>query len=128
MNKTRLSIREKKTIKEGILVDKQARLSESSRYIEYAPGNGTLYKLLLIPTDALEIPGAPPQSYHVIWLTAGGSSSSRGFSIGKRGSGMHYSYIEEKLKVGISDAIVIGELLEYLFGLKNDSGAKNFMS
>ena len=107
-------LRTKPSVSAGIIKDIR---SGGIRHIEYAPGNGTQYSMLLVPCVGLEIGGT---------YTAQETSADRGktFTTVVLLNGTHraypfsevphWAYIGEKLGMGATDAMVLEELFKYL--------------
>jgi hypothetical protein len=107
-----------KTVEQGIVL--RAALNESL-FIEYQPGNGTRYPLLItpihdFPTEARSRMGAgrePPTGRELMVTLF--RDEYRTVLVG--GFFLAPSYLQEKLGVGEVDAVIIGELLGHLYGV-----------
>lgn len=118
-----MEYRTKSTVEESILKD--IRIGDTSRLVEYQPGNGTRY--LMMVTD---LRGSLPARQ---WLGLGSETSS-GWVITRLDSPasmvisgqmfLHWSYVADKLRVNKADAVVLAELIGYLTGTATMSCAQ----
>jgi len=101
-----LEFRTKPSVQDGI--SKDVRVGET-RHVQYAPGNGTRYDLLLVPCKGLGIAGTENgEGYTLVALLNG---TCRSYPFMKE---THWAYVGEKLGLREPDAQLIAELLEYL--------------
>ena len=116
-------IRTKATVRDGIVLD---RLMEGeTRVVEYQPGNGSRYVLVITkvarPTSTSKLRGAlgtgdERDTYLVAKINAGHGAA---MLVGGVDHFLHYGTVAEKLKVGLSDGVVLAELLGGLLGLRH---------
>lgn len=86
-------------------------------FVESQPGNGTRYQFVLVPLRdpaVAEAIGAVADSYLVTKV-----NGRTGVMTVGGGNFIHYSYVAEKLGTGLSDSVVIAELLGYLLGIRH---------
>lgn len=117
-------IRTKATVEEGIVFNEADSLNYGKvRIVEYQPGNGTRYVLVITrvaePATSPEKrdklgTGGEVATYLVAKLNAGAGTA---MLVGGVKHFLHYSSVQEKLKVGISDAVVLAELIGTLLGM-----------
>lgn len=105
-----------KSIQESI-VGKSGR--PSSRVIDYCPGNGTRYLLVIsdlggIEKWGLDLLGRTGRCYLVSWMNGG--VSGRCMTVGSSDF-LHYSYVREKLGCSEVDAVVLAEAIAHFCGL-----------
>jgi len=74
--------------------------------IEYQPGNGSRYKIILIDQTKAE-----EGCYTVALMTAGHGTC---MNIMPNGSYVSAAYVGEKLKVSNADAVILAELIAHL--------------
>lgn len=118
-------IRTKATVREGIVLDESVGEPHDTRIVEYQPGNGTRYVLVITElagpyTDervryALGT-GNERATHLVAKLNAGAGTA---MLVGGVDHFLHYTSVMEKLGVGISDAVVLAELLGELLNLRH---------
>lgn len=115
-------IRTKTTVQEGIVLDQETGYPYT-RVVEYQPGNGTRYVLVITrvatPTSCKEVrnvlgTGDERDTFLVAKLNAGQGTA---MLVGGIDHFLHYGLVQEKLRVGISDAVVLAELLGNLLNL-----------
>ncbi len=109
MNKIPLNeVRTKPTVAEGILRDYTQ--GTSVRYVDYAPGNGTRYEIVLVSLSEEIGQRVCGSSGTMIVLANHGRKalflSDKGF--------IHWSYVKEKSDLGVPDAVAVAELLGVL--------------
>lgn len=118
------SLRKRSSVEKGMVVyDEFPSPTSVIKFVEYQPGNGTRYVLVItdlscLTVDALKSIGTrTDRSTYLVTkvegnpgvMTVGGSDF------------LHYSYVADKFKCSISDAVVLAELLGYLLNLKHVS-------
>lgn len=113
-----LDVRTKKTIDEGIQLREE---HGESIFILYAPGNGTMYTVLIQKLDAcsptlkdrmgLGIDGGGWVVTHM-----GGVPMMSMIVIDNQGGLLHPEYVQEKLKVSLADSVVLAELIGHVVG------------
>lgn len=113
-------LRTKATVQEGIVVQ-SGTPADFSCLVEYQPGNGTRYVLVLTRVDvlgrkALECLGIG-STVEPRWLVSLPINRTKGSIVIGAGDLLHYSYIQEKMLPGIVDAAVIAELIGTLCGI-----------
>lgn len=79
--------------------------------IEYQPGNGSRYRVLIIDT---------PSNYVVALVTEGHGTC---MTVMPNGSHLSSGYVREKLKVGLGDAVILAELIAHLTGRTADDAS-----
>lgn len=106
-----MDLRTKPSVEAGIVFKSE---SDGFTFVDYQPGNGTRYCVTLMSTDEFD----PPVCERMGWES--GSVVATLFSEKPYKSMMlaptgflHWSYVEEKLGVGESDAKVLAELFGY---------------
>jgi len=101
-----------KTIPEAI---KSVQANGQSTTIEYQPGNGTRYRVILIDnTKTLD------GCYIVALMTEGHGTC---MTVMPGGGYLSAGYVREKLKVGLGDAVVLAELIAHLTGRRADDAS-----
>ena len=114
-------IRTKATVREGIVLDQETGYPYT-RVVEYQPGNGTRYVLVITrvatPTSRAEVrdvfgTGDERDTFLVAKLSAG---AGRAMLVGGVDHFLHFDSVQEKLGVGLSDAVVLAELIGNLLG------------
>ena len=84
---------------------------DDQKAVDWQPGNGTRYALLFVSLRD-EISGFDAcNSWQITWIT------KRKTMFISSASHIHFSYIQEKLECGISDAICIAEAIGHVLGL-----------
>jgi len=91
------------------------------RFVEFCPGNGTRYQLVIVPLTSKAMAGAIGASTErCTYLVSKVNGKTAVMTVG--GSDfIHYNYVMEKLGCGLPDAVVIAELLGYLLGIRHVS-------
>jgi len=111
-----MEYRTKSTIEESITRDH--RLADGARLVEYQPGNGTRYILLVNrvegPSGARELLSLPDVGGWIISRLIGHQTS---VLVHSAGGTMHWSYVMEKFRCGRADAVVLAELIGHLTGI-----------
>jgi len=110
-----MDLRTKTTVEEGIVLDET---SDIGRVIEYQPGNGTRYLVLIQHLDCLsskahERIGCSADSILITTLTD--PSNQRAVVAGASGL-LHWSRLE-RLFPSVSDQIVVAEMVGHVMGL-----------
>lgn len=87
------------------------RMEAGAHYVDYQPGNGTRYCLLIVHSTAPLTPTIDPGGYLVTDLNSGRSM------LLQPGGFLHFRYVKEKLNLrSEADAVVVAELLGHLTG------------
>lgn len=93
----------------------EIQLPGQTQLVEYAPGNGTRYVLVVadltsLGEDLQRIGRTKDEPcYLVAWVNGG---SGKAMTVG---SGLlHHRYVREKLECSVSDAVVLAELIGWL--------------
>lgn len=94
-----------KTIPEGI---KSTLACGQSITIEYQPGNGSRYRLILIDNTKTE-----DGCYVVALMTEGNGTC---MTVMPGAGYLSAGYVREKLKVGLGDSVVLAEIIAHLTG------------
>ena len=114
-------IRTKARVRDGIVLERL--LDTGTRVVEYQPGNGTRYVLVITrltqPQSTAELrnalgTGDERDTYLVAKLNAGRGTA---ILVGGVDHFLHYRTVAEKLGVGLSDAVVLAELIGELLGM-----------
>lgn len=111
-----MDLRTKETVEEGILHQETAG---ASTIVEYAPGNGTAYRLMITRLDWFSERttmkfGSSNKGTAVVSDLNGGHSP---VVVGNGAALLHYRRIKEKMGFNWVDSVVIAELLGHLLGL-----------
>jgi hypothetical protein len=118
-------IRTKATVQEGIVLDQETGYFHYTRVVEYQPGNGTRYVLVITrvatPTSRAEVrdvfgTGDERDTFLVVKLNAGQGTA---MLVGGVDHFLHFNSVQEKLGVGLSDAVVLAELIGTLLNMKH---------
>jgi len=117
-------IRTKSTVEEGIVLDSLDSFHKV-RIVEYQPGNGTRYMLVITrvaePASSSELRNAlgtgDQRDTYLVAKVNGGFGTA--MLVGGVHHLLHYSSVQEKLGVGLSDAVVLAELIGNLLNLKH---------
>lgn len=80
--------------------------------VDWQPGNGTRYALLFVKLGKLA-KFDECGDWQVTWVTKRKTMFVRETSL------VHYSYVQEKLECGISDAICIAEAIGHILGIES---------
>jgi hypothetical protein len=113
-----LDIRTKKTVEESIQSvecynkDFPQMIDTTIRYVCYAPGNGTQYRLVFTDISSLHL---DEMNLSGGWLVTC-LNSMKSMMVANSKSMLHYSYAQEKLGVGISDAVCLAEIIAHFTG------------
>jgi hypothetical protein len=117
-------IRTKATVEDGIVLDQETGYPYT-RVVEYQPGNGTRYVLAITrvatPTSSAKVcgalgTGADRDTFLVAKLNAGQGTA---MLVGGVEHFLHFNSVQEKLGVGLSDAVVLAELIGELLNLRH---------
>jgi len=113
-----LDVRTKTTIEEGIRIREE---HGDSTFLLYAPGNGVLYTVLIqkLSTCSPEMKdrlglGMLGDGWLVTYLS--GLPMTSMVLVDNKGELLHWEYVREKLRLSISDAIVLAELIGHMLG------------
>ena len=108
-----MNLRKNKTVKEGIIKTSNCECPNQFpvRYVEYCPGNGLKYRLLITNASGIDEVGDSG------WVVTNLNSMQSMAVTDNRGL-LHYNYVSEKLKCEISDAVVLAELLGHWMNRK----------
>jgi hypothetical protein len=119
-----LNIRKKKTIEEGIVggivrldtipdsLPRHSLISAPVRHVTYQPGNSTSYRLIfcnITGTDEVGEQGG----WLVTWIN---SSNLNAMVVTDNGGLLHFNDVMEKMRVNISDAICLAEIIGHCTG------------
>jgi hypothetical protein len=81
--------------------------------VDWQPGNGTRYALLFVELFGEMAGFDEANSWQITWL------SKRKTMFISAASLVHYSYVQEKLECGTSDAICIAEAIGHILGVQS---------
>jgi hypothetical protein len=82
------------------------------KFVDWQPGNGTRYALLFLRVDP-RVKKDESNDWQITWLT------KRKTMFVSDQSHVHFSYVQEKLDAGISDAICLAEAIGHILGLSS---------
>jgi hypothetical protein len=124
----RQELRVKPSVESGLVCDE---LEENVRVVSYEPGNGTRYVLVIsqmgststwasgtaphISPKALTNALGVPAGSWLVWC----NNYNRALALAADSDVVHYSYVREKLGCCIIDAVVLGELIGHLLGIRH---------
>ena len=103
-------IRTVATIQAGILIDRQ---NAGVRFIDYCPGNGSRYEIVVSHLNELEVPGCSDNFVLVSLKKTPSTWVSYPFK-----SFASYDHIMKKLDVTLVDALALHEIINYILGHK----------
>ena len=113
-----LDLRTKKTVKESIVSDEYynsqfPQMADTSvRYVRYEPGNGTCYRLMFVKISSSNLAEIGPSGGWLVTYL----NSMKSMIVTNCKAMLHYSYVQEKLDVGISDAVCLAEIIAHFTG------------
>lgn len=112
------------TVPHGVVQEEWIGYKNRVRYIDYQPGNGTSYKLLLTKLEGLRVPGTDDSYFMVTWLNWNGPNSHVSAHFSGTSPCHHYTYVQEKLQCPTADALALAELICYYTPRHCDPGFK----
>lgn len=105
-----IEVRTKKTVEEGIvnfgLGDRQRE--SVIQYVEYEPGNGTRYRLLIANVNGTGMDEI--DSSKGGWVVTN-LNSMRSMVVTDNAGLLHFNYVMEKLQCGIADGVCLAEII-----------------
>jgi hypothetical protein len=119
-----LSIRTKKTIEDGIIggivrldtlddsLPRRSLISASVRHVTYQPGNSTSYRLVFTNITGVDDVGELG-GWLVTWIN---SMDLKAMIVTDTGGLLHWKDVMEKMRVDISDAVCLAEIIGHCTG------------
>lgn len=106
-----IDVRTNKTVEEGIVKFGlgERQIESAIQYVEYEPGNGTRYRLLIVNLKGTGLDEGP---YRNGWIVTYLNSMRSMIVVDDRGL-LHFKHVMEKLQCGIADAVCLAEIIGY---------------
>ena len=107
-----LDIRTKKTVEDGIVGGIVRLISAPVRLVSYSPGNGTKYDLIFTNITGMACVG-DQGGWLVTWIN---SYDLKAMVVTDHGGLLHWQYVMDKMRVSISDAVCLAEIIGHCTG------------